>query len=196
MVCDTVTLVCSVADGMVRAEVSALPADCDCSSVALSIDDQSTGAVSVPEGGVVETPLPENCVPGQHTLQVTCRTRTGRAGASQSCTFVCPGGGVNFVRGDADANGSINLTDGIVILNFLFLGAAAPACMDAADTDDDGGARPTLTDAVIVFAWLFSGGNPPREPTPGGPTYLAEDCGADATADGMDCARTAGTCAN
>ncbi|MCZ6795379.1 MAG: hypothetical protein O7J95_17375 [Planctomycetota bacterium] len=106
------------------------------------------------------------------------------------------GGEPEFVRGDADANGSINLTDGIVILNFLFLGAAAPACMDAADTDDDGGARPTLTDAVIVFAWLFSGGNPPREPTPGGPTYAAEDCGPDRTADAMDCARMAGICAN
>ncbi|MCZ6792373.1 MAG: hypothetical protein O7J95_02020, partial [Planctomycetota bacterium] len=102
--------------------------------------------------------------------------------------------GPRFVRGDADSNSSINLTDGIVILNFLFLGAAAPSCLDAADTDDDGGARPTITDAVIVFSWLFAGGTPPRDPAPNAPTYAAERCGPDMTEDMMDCAGTANTC--
>ncbi|MCZ6794156.1 MAG: thrombospondin type 3 repeat-containing protein [Planctomycetota bacterium] len=103
-------------------------------------------------------------------------------------------GGPRLVRGDADANGTINLTDGIVILNFLFLGAVAPNCLDAADTDDDGGERPSLTDAVIVFSWLFSGGDAPRDPTPSAPGYAVEDCGPDATEDRMDCAMTSGTC--
>ncbi|MCZ6794731.1 MAG: thrombospondin type 3 repeat-containing protein [Planctomycetota bacterium] len=105
------------------------------------------------------------------------------------------GGGPRFVRGDADANGSINLTDGIVILNFLFLGAGAPGCLDAADTDDDGGVRPTLTDAVIVFSWLFSGGTAPRAPTPDAPTYAADRCATDPTDDGMSCATVADKCA-
>ena len=39
------------------------------------------------------------------------------------------GGGPQFVRGDSDANGGINLTDGIVTLSFLFLGGLAPGCM-------------------------------------------------------------------
>ena len=114
--------------------------------------------------------------------------------------FDCDGGDcggpprAGFVRGDADANGSINLTDGIVILNFLFLGASSPACLDAADTDDDGGERPTLTDAVIIFGWLFSGGRAPSEPTPDAPSYAAESCGLDETEDMMDCAITAATC--
>ena len=103
--------------------------------------------------------------------------------------------GERFVRGDADANGSINLTDGIVILNFLFLGAGAPGCLDAADTDDDGGVNPTLTDAVIIFGWLFSGGTSPREPTPDAPNYAADRCGLDATPDEMDCATVAAKCA-
>ncbi|MCZ6793127.1 MAG: LamG domain-containing protein, partial [Planctomycetota bacterium] len=99
-----------------------------------------------------------------------------------------------FVRGDADSNGSINLTDGIVILNFLFLGSTAPNCLDAADSDDDGGERPTLTDAVIVFAWLFSGGAAPREPSPQMPSYAVDDCGSDATEDMMGCAVVADVC--
>ncbi|MCZ6793734.1 MAG: hypothetical protein O7J95_08990 [Planctomycetota bacterium] len=105
------------------------------------------------------------------------------------------GGGPEFVRGDADSNGSINLTDGIVILNFLFPGATPPACLDAADTDDDGGERPTLTDAVIIFGWLFSGGRAPGEPTPDAPSYAADRCGPDPTDDDpMGCATTATSC--
>ena len=98
--------------------------------------------------------------------------------------------GERFVRGDADANGSINLTDGIVVLNFLFLGGTAPRCMDAADVDDSGGNNPTLTDAVVIFNWLFSGGVPPSEPTPSAPNYVATDCGVDPTEEGdqLDCA--------
>ncbi|MCZ6792283.1 MAG: hypothetical protein O7J95_01565, partial [Planctomycetota bacterium] len=102
--------------------------------------------------------------------------------------------GPRFVRGDADSNSSINLTDGIVVLNFLFLGAPAPICLDAADTDDDGGERPSLTDAVIIFAWLFSGGPAPRAPGPTAPGYPAENCGLDMTDDMMDCAVAAATC--
>jgi hypothetical protein len=99
-----------------------------------------------------------------------------------------------FVRGDADSSASINLTDGIVILNFLFTGGRAPACMDAADTDDSG-QRLNLTDAVGIFSWLFQGGRPPATPSPNAPTYLAASCGADPTPDdGLDCATTAGTC--
>jgi hypothetical protein len=103
---------------------------------------------------------------------------------------------VRFVRGDADASGSINLTDGIVVLNFLFSGGPAPKCLDAGDTDDTG--RPlAITDAIRIFNWLFTGGAAPLppSPTPGQTTYLAATCGTDPTPnDGLDCATVAQTC--
>ena len=43
----------------------------------------------------------------------------------------------SFVRGDANADGAINMTDAISILSFLFLGGDEPACLDAADTDNN-----------------------------------------------------------
>ena len=43
-----------------------------------------------------------------------------------------------FFRGDADNSGAVNITDGIFVLNFLFLGGPDPSCMDAADADDSG----------------------------------------------------------
>ncbi len=38
-----------------------------------------------------------------------------------------PSVGTQFVRGDADADGSFNITDGVFLLNALFTGGAAPA---------------------------------------------------------------------
>ena len=45
---------------------------------------------------------------------------------------------VPFVRGDANGDGSIDITDAIFTLGFLFLGGGAPPCEDAADADDRG----------------------------------------------------------
>lgn len=95
--------------------------------------------------------------------------------------------GVRFARGDADADGSINLTDAIVVLGFLFLGTRMPECMDAADADDDAGDNLALTDAIVILSWLFQGGPAPPEPTPSSGTYVAEDCGPDPTPDGLGC---------
>jgi hypothetical protein len=97
----------------------------------------------------------------------------------------CPSSG--FVRGDPNSSGTIDLTDGIQILNFLFLGGPAPTCADSGDADDDGAIA--LTDAVLVFGFLFLGGDSPAPPSPAGTVPLAEECGPDPTDDDpLDCA--------
>jgi len=100
-----------------------------------------------------------------------------------------------FVRGDADSSGRIDLADGVSVLNWLFLGAGAPACADAADSDGSGDLR--LSDAVMVFAWLFGGGDAPAAPTPSASEYLSEDCGRQPTIPGergLGCLRSASVC--
>ena len=84
-----------------------------------------------------------------------------------------------FKRGDADGIGVINLTDGVFLLNFLFLGGPPPPCMDAADVNDDG--QLNITTGVFVFNWLFLGGPLPPAPGPAA-------CGSDPTADDLGCA--------
>ena len=84
-----------------------------------------------------------------------------------------------FLRADVEVNGVINITDGVTILSFLFLGAAAPSCLDAADVDDSGDVE--VTDALRVFNFLFLAGPPPAPPHPEpglDPTEDALDCGA------------------
>ncbi len=69
-----------------------------------------------------------------------------------------------FKRADADGNGSIDLTDPIALLAYLFLGGENPSCPDAADADDSG--TLDLTDAVVSLSWQFLGGPAPPEPGP------------------------------
>jgi hypothetical protein len=81
--------------------------------------------------------------------------------------------GPAFIRGDADGSGATNITDGIVILNFLFLGGGDPPCLDAADAD--GSNSVNITDGIFVLNFLFLGGADPVAPFPG--------CGLDPDAD-------------
>jgi hypothetical protein len=60
-----------------------------------------------------------------------------------------------FLRGDADHDGTLNITDPLATLEFLFRGGAALPCDDAADSNDDG--EVGLTDAVITLQYLFLG---------------------------------------
>jgi hypothetical protein len=70
--------------------------------------------------------------------------------------------GARFHRGDADADGSLVLTDALVILLHLFGGAAEPTCLEALDVQNDGTVG--LTDAVGLLNFLFRGGPPPASP--------------------------------
>jgi len=81
-----------------------------------------------------------------------------------------------FVRGDANQNGQLELTDAIVTLGFLFLGTH-DGCRDAFDADDDGTVQ--VTDPIFVLAYLFSGGRQPPDPFPAS--------GVDPTPDELSC---------
>jgi hypothetical protein len=84
--------------------------------------------------------------------------------------------GKTFVRGDADSNGLVEVLDGTVVIEYLFLGGPAPACPDAADADDSSVLE--LTDAIDIFWSIFGAATLPA-PFP--------DAGADPTPDGLGC---------
>jgi PKD repeat protein len=72
--------------------------------------------------------------------------------------------GALFHRGDSDDNGQLQLTDAVRILGYLFLGQAAPTCLEAADSDNNGQLQ--LTDAVRILGYLFLGQAAPAPPGP------------------------------
>jgi hypothetical protein len=73
----------------------------------------------------------------------------------------------HWIRGDGNGSGTIDLTDGINILDRLFRGAQAP-CERAMEANADGTFN--LSDAIYLLSHLFLGRPPPPSPFP--------DCGA------------------
>ncbi len=65
-------------------------------------------------------------------------------------------------RGDANADGTIDLGDAVYILNYLFKGGPPPNPPDSGDANCDGMVE--LGDAIYLLNYLFKGGPPPGCP--------------------------------
>lgn len=111
-----------------------------------------------------------------------------RPSPTTSCAFLgallflaCPGirdarAQEAFVRGDANQDGHVTLSDVYAILRFLYLQSSL-ACGDAADVDDDGAI--TRIDAFALIGALYFGQSSVLKPYP--------DPGPDPTPDGLGC---------
>lgn len=113
-------------------------------------------------------------LPATYSYSVTAE-RGGQLSTPAVCS-VTIGNGAQFVRGDANQDGSVNLGDAVRILDALF-GANPISCNDAGDTNDDG--QLNIADAVFLLGYLFSSGDDPPAPFPA--------AGADPTADALGC---------
>jgi hypothetical protein len=82
-----------------------------------------------------------------------------------------------FMRGDANGDGAVDISDAQTSLDYLFLDGRTPACLDAADFNDDG--LLDLADPVSTLQFLFLGGASPPPPYP--------EPGMDPTQDSMGC---------
>ena len=69
-----------------------------------------------------------------------------------------------FIRGDPNESGEVDISDAIAILEYLFLGGEVRPVVSAADANDDG--RVEITDALHVLFHLFVGGREFRIPHP------------------------------
>ncbi len=81
-----------------------------------------------------------------------------------------------FRRGDANADGRVDVGDAISMLNFLFKQGPA-SCVSALDANDDGAVD--TSDAVYVLYYLFLHAPPPRPPFP--------TCAVEWTRDALPC---------
>jgi hypothetical protein len=81
-----------------------------------------------------------------------------------------------FIRGDANQDRRVDLSDPIRTLGFLFRGDVV-GCRDAVDANDDGDLD--VSDPVWTINYLFQGGAEPPAPYP--------LCGTDPTQDGNGC---------
>ena len=82
-----------------------------------------------------------------------------------------------FVRGNANDDATVNLSDALYLLSFLFLGGQPLNCELSGDTSGDGTLN--LSDAVHLLDHLFRGGPPPAPPYPA--------CGFEGVLDSLGC---------
>ena len=83
-----------------------------------------------------------------------------------------------FRRGDANADGKVDISDGVKIFEYLFSGGSTLLCLDAADSNDDG--HVDISDGISILNWLFKGGVTISDPG-------TQSCGPDPTSDPIDC---------
>ncbi len=112
---------------------------------------------------------------GETVVRVTARDTAGNSSACEFVVRVEPAG-VEFRRGDANDDRSVNISDAVQILNYLFADGLPPPCPDAADSNDDHSVN--ISDAVQILNYLFADGSAPPAPGP-------DDCGRDPAPSGL-----------
>ena len=88
-----------------------------------------------------------------------------------------PSSGGPFIRGDANQDLSVDISDPIMLLEYLFGSGIPLTCPDAADGNDDG--ELNIADAVGILQFLFNNAGPLPAPYP--------DAGEDPTSDSLGC---------
>jgi hypothetical protein len=66
---------------------------------------------------------------------------------------------IEFVYGDPDANGAVNISDVTYLLAFIFGGGPEPQPYLSGDSDCNGSVN--ISDASYLIAFIFGGGPPP-----------------------------------
>jgi len=86
--------------------------------------------------------------------------------------------GPDFIRGDSDSSGTVNLADAIFTASWIYAGGTAPDCQDSCDANDDG--QLDISDPIYTLLHLFTGTAAPPAPYPSSgpdPTFLDQiDC--------------------
>ncbi|MAJ28471.1 hypothetical protein CBD41_03535 [bacterium TMED181] len=89
-----------------------------------------------------------------------------------------------FTRGDANGDGSVDVSDAVTVLQYLFEGFVIE-CVDSADYGDNGSVN--IADPVGIVGFLFGGESPPSAPYP--------SCGIDPTeTDGLPTCQSQSNC--
>jgi hypothetical protein len=66
-----------------------------------------------------------------------------------------------YIVGDANADGDINISDAVHIINYVFIGGEEPQPLESGDANCDGDVN--ISDAVMIINYIFIAGNTPGD---------------------------------
>ena len=75
--------------------------------------------------------------------------------------IICPADVCDCIPGDANGSGSINISDAVHLINYIFGGGPAPQPYPTCSGDADCNCVVTISDAVYLINHIFSGGPAP-----------------------------------
>jgi len=129
------------------------------------------GFINSTEWNPTEGPIQalSNWTPGSlDTLEWTDLTV---AEPSISDTVVCD---ISQRCGDANGDETVNVSDAVYIINYVFVGGDAPVPLACGDANSDGTVN--VSDAVYIINYVFVGGGAPEDCTPGSGNWTDGDC--------------------
>ncbi len=134
-----------------------------------------TWAWSFGDGGTsaVQDPQHTFALPGKYSVSlVVSGFQAVDSAVKTDFIVVLPAGGT-FIRGDANGDAEVDISDAISILTFMFNDGPDGGCQDASDVNDDGALD--ISDPIGVLGYLFQAGEKPRAPFPGPGQDLSKD---------------------
>lgn len=154
----------------------------DRTSVRVLVNDLeiATRLRGVPRSYLVDAELPADLAETRVTIRIEARDLTTPPHAMTPFEYEVELEGTaprSFLRGEANGDGMIDISDAVSILLALFLGGSSLTCEDSADVDDSGDVD--ITDVIRLLSFLFLSGPAPADP------YL--ECGTDPTVDLLAC---------
>lgn len=108
----------------------------------------SFGKLSLPTDGEITIPV---------AFLLSSNGDTPFAGLISTLKSMLSGGSASC--GDADANGIVNISDAVYLINYIFAGGPAPIPLDMGDVDCNG--HVTISDIVYMVNYIFKGGPAP-----------------------------------
>ncbi len=154
-------------------ETSDLGPDCDTYLILFGTDGTSQLAADDNGGSGVASKIIWEC-PGTGTYYIRCIQEYATSWHCGPATYYTISSKEAKICGDGNKDGSVNVSDAVWIINYVFLGGEPPEPLCIGDANADGSVN--ISDAVWIINYVFIGGKPPHDSNGDGIVDSSSNC--------------------